>query len=269
LANNKKYPITKENEFARLNSAVMRMLKQAIDEELEILEEYESTENWAEYERLDGLDMDSLFYFFKRIERNFKRRTKDFGFREKLQDIANGINAQVERKFRQEWRNLLGIDITKDRFNGKSYKNLLNFWTNENAHLIKTLPKETLGEMQKTVQEKFIAGASPKALRGTLQEIYNVDKKRAEFWARDQVAKLNGQITQKQHQDAGITKYKWQASMDSRTRADHRALHNTIHQWDNPPIVDTKSGRRNHPGGDYRCRCVAIPIFDPPAGRAG
>ncbi|MCL1999033.1 MAG: minor capsid protein [Turicibacter sp.] len=258
------YPVTQENACARLNIAVMQMLKNAIDEELAIIAESEEHDNLEEYkaERLDGLDMDSLFYFFKRIERNFNRRARNFGFYEKLHDIADGINRRAERKFRNEWRKLLGIDITKDRYNGKSYQNLLNFWTTENANLIKTLPKDTLGEMQRIVQEKFTAGVSPKELRETLQEVYNVNKERAEFWARDQVAKLNGQITQKQHQDAGVTKYKWQASMDSRTRADHRALHNTIHQWDDPPIVDTKSGRRHHPGGDYRCRCVAIPIFD-------
>lgn len=45
-------------------------------------------------------------------------------------------------------------------------------------------------------------------------------------------------------------------------RADHRRLNGKIFSWNAPPIVDMRTGRRGHPGDDYQCRCVAIPVFE-------
>jgi GNAT superfamily N-acetyltransferase len=41
----------------------------------------------------------------------------------------------------------------------------------------------------------------------------------------------------------------------------HDELEGTEHAWDDPPVTD-KYGNRNHPGEDYQCRCVAVPILD-------
>ena len=72
-----------------------------------------------------------------------------------------------------------------------------------------------------------------------------------------------------QQEDAGCTKYRWSSSKDSRVRDCHRALDGKIFRWDDPPEMwyETKAdrvytGRHCHPGEDYCCRCVAIPVFD-------
>ena len=80
--------------------------------------------------------------------------------------------------------------------------------------------------------------------------------------ARDQIAKLNGDITQQQQQDAGVVEYVWSTSGDSRVRPSHAALNHKRFRWDDPPVVDEKTGRRCHPGKDYQCRCCALPVFN-------
>ena len=45
-------------------------------------------------------------------------------------------------------------------------------------------------------------------------------------------------------------------------RKDHKRLNGKIFSWNDPPVIDTRTGRRGHPGDDYQCRCVAIPVFD-------
>jgi SPP1 gp7 family putative phage head morphogenesis protein len=87
--------------------------------------------------------------------------------------------------------------------------------------------------------------------------------------ARDQTAKLNGRITQKQHRDAGVTRYKWSTSGDERVRECHGSFDGKIYSYDSPPEIwySTKkgivyTGRHCNPMEDYQCRCCAIPVFD-------
>lgn len=52
----------------------------------------------------------------------------------------------------------------------------------------------------------------------------------------------------------------------SRTRPDHLRLNGQRFRWDDPPVVDTRTGARGHPGHDPRCRCYAEPVDGPEAG---
>jgi SPP1 gp7 family putative phage head morphogenesis protein len=73
--------------------------------------------------------------------------------------------------------------------------------------------------------------------------------------ARDQTLKLNSAITKDRHIAAGISEYTWSTSLDDRVRPEHEALEGTKHSWDAPP-------EPGHPGEDFQCRCVAIPVID-------
>jgi SPP1 gp7 family putative phage head morphogenesis protein len=59
-----------------------------------------------------------------------------------------------------------------------------------------------------------------------------------------------------------VTQYRWSTGRDERVRESHRDLEESVHSWDDPPVVDDKTGRRAHPGQDYQCRCVPIPMVD-------
>ena len=84
-------------------------------------------------------------------------------------------------------------------------------------------------------------------------------KGRATLIARDQTLKLNGKINETQQRMVGVSQYIWSGINDGRERPGHIALNGTTQSWDSPP--DTGDGELNHPGEDYQCRCVAIPIF--------
>jgi uncharacterized protein with gpF-like domain len=48
----------------------------------------------------------------------------------------------------------------------------------------------------------------------------------------------------------------------SRTRPDHRRLAGKKFRWDDPPIVNSRTGERGNPGMDTHCRCWAEPVPD-------
>lgn len=92
-------------------------------------------------------------------------------------------------------------------------------------------------------------------MRDALLERGSVSLSRANLIARDQTLKLNGAITQTTQQAAGVDRYIWTTSRDERVRKAHIALDKQVFSWAAPP-------EPGHPGQDYQCRCIAMPILD-------
>ena len=130
--------------------------------------------------------------------------------------------------------------------------------------LIKSIPKDTLSEMQGIVSQGFQTGATLTSIEKEIRNTYHVKRSSAKLLARDQIAKLNGELTKQQQTDAGVEEYIWSDSGDGRVRESHHALNGKRFRWDDPPVVTPpgKPVRRCHPGQDYQCRCVALPVFD-------
>lgn len=101
----------------------------------------------------------------------------------------------------------------------------------------------------------FTEGRRWEDLRDELLERADVSESRAELIARDQTLKLNGAINQARQEGAGIDRYVWSTSGDERVREEHDALDGETFSWDSPP-------EPGHPGQDFQCRCVAIPVID-------
>ena len=78
---------------------------------------------------------------------------------------------------------------------------------------------------------------------------------RAKVIARDQVGKLNGQLTQARQQALGITEYVWRTSRDQRVRDAHADRDGRRFRWSTAPAD-------GHPGHPVQCRCVAEGVID-------
>lgn len=134
-------------------------------------------------------------------------------------------------------------------------------WIKRNANLIKVEPAIQRA-IHKVLEEPLHQGVRVEAVKKRLQERFEIEERRAQLIARDQTLKLAGQLQEARQTQAGIKRYVWTTSDDERVRPDHAALDGTIQEWDNPPVVDKRTGRRAHPGGDYQCRCTADPVLD-------
>jgi SPP1 gp7 family putative phage head morphogenesis protein len=62
--------------------------------------------------------------------------------------------------------------------------------------------------------------------------------------------------------DAGVDSYRWQSMHDNRVRPEHEHLDGIEFDWDDPPLGadESSNGEDCHPGDDYNCRCVAVPV---------
>jgi len=130
-----------------------------------------------------------------------------------------------------------------------------------NIALIESLQGRQLEEIRGILEVAEIQGLRVEVIRQQIQARFDVSRSKADLLARDQTLKLNGELTEKRQTQAGITRYKWSTSNDERVRKTHEDLDGEDFSWDDPPVTND-AGDRNHPGGDYQCRCVAIPILD-------
>lgn len=263
-----KIPASAEREYVRLTDDYMRILKEELERELPKLKDVYRENREAdirEKRRTDGV-IDTFLMAAVRIFRIIRNRVSDRVSRYQLQKRMERLAQLNLRLTIKEWnravKSTLGIDIREDYYLGAFYSDQLDKWVLDNVGLIKTIPEDTLDKMCDIVYDGFTRGKTTTRMVKEIQQTYGVSRRRAELIARDQTAKLNGQIQQAQQMDAGITEYIWYTCMDSRVRDRHRELHGKKFRWDDPPVVDEKSGRRCHPGQDYQCRCIARPVFN-------
>ena len=128
-------------------------------------------------------------------------------------------------------------------------------WARENVSLITSIDARYFDDLERLFVGAIERGTNGDALRKILQERYGVSRSRAELIARDQIAKLNGQIAEARQRELGITEYRWSTVGDERVRESHAAKDGRIFRWSDPP-ADT-----GHPGQDFSCRCTAEPVL--------
>ncbi len=200
-----------------------------------------------------------------RIERTMQRVRLLYGKTVTPEDFIRIVEragwrvADVNRlRTQRQFKMLLGLDVLRDN---AALADLVSSFTKENVALITSVHERYFTEVETLVQRNVRAGVRSDALAREIAERFNVTESRAAFIARDQTGKLNGDITRARQTAVGVTHYIWRTAKDELVRPGHVLLEGQVIPWKEPPIVDAKSGRRAHPGGDFRCRCTAEPVI--------
>lgn len=258
-------PVQAEREYVRVTNAYMAILKEELEQGLPKLKEtYRKNRETEAKENIrnDGFTdlMLSVAEVFNEIKNRIISRTSGFGLRRKLERLAHLNRKLTIKEWKKAIKATLGIDIREDYYLGDFFAEMLEEWIDYNVGLIKTIPEDTLEKMREIVYDDYTKGKTTTRIVKEIRKAYGVSRRRAELIARDQTAKLNGQIQRAQQQDAGITEYVWSTSKDERVRKSHKELEGRRFNWDDPP--ENSDGRKCHPGQDYQCRCVGRPVFN-------
>lgn len=262
------YPDGIEREYGRMARRYMRLLKEAIEDEVPGLKAQIMRERGTL--RSDGAEdvMSAMEKTFGRIREKFTEKERGYGLRGKLETLANLLRKLTVREWKKAVGKTLGINLLDDYYMGEFYRMTLEKWVDENVSLISSIPAETLDDMREIIRKGFLGGRSTTGIMKDIQDRYNAGKSRAGLIAVDQIGKLNAAVTEAQQRDAGIVEYTWRDCGDCRVRECHRELNGKTFRWDDPPEMwymtkkgKVMTGRRCHPGQDYRCRCRAKPVF--------
>jgi SPP1 gp7 family putative phage head morphogenesis protein len=173
------------------------------------------------------------------------------------------LGPKLNKFNKDEWTKLIrsqyGVDPTKE--DPKRFDQLLNVWAKNNALLIKDIPFKTMNQIKEATIETLQSGRNVDDMQQKVYDIMSertdVTDSRARLIARDQVSKLNGNLTRQRQEDIGVDSYVWRTVGDERVRETHEDVDGETFSWDSPPS-ETDG---NHPGEDYQCRCWAEPVL--------
>ncbi len=178
-----------------------------------------------------------------------------------LNEAIGAVAANVASVSKAQWakqaKAVVGVDLSAIEPN---LAPLTERFRRENLDLITSLAKDKVARVKAILDDA--PNARVETIRDRILEEHGVTKRQAALIARDQVLSLNAQVTQARHTAAGVTRYVWRTSGDADVRPAHRALNGKTFAYDDPPVVDPKKGRREHPGEDYQCRCTAEPVIE-------
>jgi len=146
-------------------------------------------------------------------------------------------------------------------------------WARENANLIESIPEQMLTQVEGIAQRGLRGGVSGRDIAKEIRGRFGVTESRARLIARDQVSKLNGQITKARNERLGVDMYIWRTSEDERVRESHRVMNGRLCRWDDATVYSDDGGEtwmsrssiggyEGHVGEDYQCRCGSSPQLD-------
>lgn len=167
-------------------------------------------------------------------------------------------------------KSALGIQFPSDEGWWPSAREL---WQDMNYDIIRSDIKKYIADINAATEQAVINGWSAGKLSAKIQELDDkISRSRARFIARDQMGKLNGQVSQHRMQDIGLSMYEWSTSGDERVRESHEVMEGLLCRWDDAEVCSHDNGKTwvprpagavlMHPGMDYQCRCCALPWFD-------
>ena len=187
------------------------------------------------------------------IQRDLERRVEGLAFRPAATAKA------VKHGFRRV-ANEIGIspDLAES-----SLDKIKRTYTDNLKLKIKGFSSEMIDSLRATVENNATNGYRFDKLIAGLRTKYGVSASKARFLAQNETSIFMATFRENRFAEVGITSYRWSTSLDERVRhpapghlgPDHRRLQGMVFTYANPPIVDTKTGRRANPGKDYNCRC--------------
>jgi SPP1 gp7 family putative phage head morphogenesis protein len=178
-------------------------------------------------------------------------------FLERLSGAAVGEVSEFNKaEMTRQMRAAIGVDIF---LADPTLAETVAGFVETNAALIKSIPEQLFEKVEKVIRRGFRKGQRAEQLAPEIARQFGVSDRRARFIARDQIAKLNGQLTRERQTELGLGEYIWRTSLDERVRPSHARLEGTTQSWNDPP--ETDGGRQVHPGEDYNCRCTAEPVI--------
>lgn len=143
-------------------------------------------------------------------------------------------------------------------FSDEGLSAVLDSWAYENARLITDAGETMLSQIEGIVSRGIQSGTLWEDIQAEIVGTgiepgrFGTAESRAAFIARDQIGKLNSDLSELRQTNLGISEYIWRTAMDEHVRPEHAAREGETFSWDDPP-------EGGHPGEDYGCRCYPEP----------
>lgn len=205
-----------------------------------------------------------------RVRRAVKRARERFATAvqpERLEALASEFARRTATHQRIQLEKQTRAALGADAFaNDAALPGLVNGFVVENAQLITNIGEDLMTDIAAATSRAIGSATPAPALAKELEKRHGMARRRAKLVARDQIGKLNGQITSARHKALGVSKFIWRTVDDERVRGkpdgkypkaepSHDERNGKTYSYDKPPDGEL-------PGEPILCRCYAEPVFD-------
>ena len=124
----------------------------------------------------------------------------------------------------KELRRTVRIDAEK-LMTSEGVNAYIDAMVTSNVALIKTIPQEFFGDVERTILDGYAQGIALKPMMEQLQEKVGVSARRAKLIAADQMNKVNSDVERRRMLNIGVTRFKWSTSKDERVSGNPAGLY--------------------------------------------
>lgn len=265
------YPDSSERDMRRMANAYMsiitREMKAVLPEMMSVYDQQVRSDS-----RMDGIaDLrESVRRGFAKAMDSIAKKTEEFNLEDKLAMAATKVKNTALREWKKTISRTLNLDILDDYYNDDLYRDAIQKWVQDGSDAMRKISSTVMERMKKTIEDGYRAGKPVSEMKREIQHVYSTLKGEVASNAASSVSTLNCECVKANQEDAGVKEYVWYTRRDARVRPCHASYDGKTFRWDGPPEMwyQTKhegkvwTGRYCHPGQDYGCRCMAVPVLD-------
>jgi SPP1 gp7 family putative phage head morphogenesis protein len=258
------FPINVEKEYISILVNYFKEMNKLID--TLFFNQIKNSQNLFNYIRPNSINQDAFPSDIERMINTISLQL-DKNWKVDPNIITFNIGKKAAQYNEVQWlkiqQSIFGVQL----FQNEPWLNpILESFTKDNVALIKSLKDKKLTELQLTLNSEFKKGTLYSDIKELVQNKYKNTEWQAERIARDQIGKLNADLTEYRQKEIGVKKYTWRTSLDERVRGNplgkfpkaipsHWDREGKIFDWNTPP-------EEGHPGQAILCRCYAEPDFN-------
>lgn len=193
-------------------------------------------------------------------------------------DIADADFQKIDEYHQLTKEERKNLEVPKLNLNevviDKRAKKIAEDYTYNMDYWVKKWKAKEITTMRRDVLDMVQSGARTDTIKKYFQTRWGIAERKAEFLARNESGIASSVLKATHYRDMGCTHFKWLRS----TSKEKRELHleyaketgnkygiggTNIFAFDNPPIIDERTGQRGLPQETYNCSCNLVGIKNP------
>lgn len=194
--------------------------------------------------------------YLEQVEFNIPYIVESMVFDDEVKTILDDAGNEVKKNVRH-------LNVIEPELSEKQKDEIARTYTeNIRGYVIKDFAEERIPEMRRKIQELVLKGYRTDKVQEFLEKEYGIMARKAKFLAQNETNIMLSEYKKVTYKEMGFDKFIWRTITDGRERELHKALNGTVWSYDNPPVIDERTGNRGLPGQTYNCRCEQIPYHD-------
>ena len=199
----------------------------------------------------------SIVKYLDFFNSNIDEIQKDIVFDKAIDIMLSDLQKRVNKNFEQK-----KIEVIEPKLDDKMARVIKeNYIENMNFYIKKHNQEET-AKLREVIGQMVLEGKSQKTITEYIINNFEQDARHAKFLARNEAGIVTTEYLKERYINEGYNKFKWITNLDGRERPLHKELNGKIFSFDDPPIIDERTGQRGLPKETYNCRCTFVPVID-------